>query len=322
MTERSAGRVKADSRNFENAAPKIAFLTDDPIEILEYAYAAARDGMPVALVTLVEITGGSARPLGAQMAVRADGLYCGFVSGGCTEPAVAAEAVETLRAGHDRVLRLGQGSPFFDIVLPCGGGISLSIHILRSTDAVGRILTELAARRPAGLEYDPKLEAVVHQVVGDSRSGWRGGAFVTGYRPRARLLVCGSAIEMTMTVRVAQAAGFEVHAADPQKDPGPFLSMIDENSAVALLLHDLDRELPILGAALISRPFYIGALGSQRTHEKRVAALRKSGVAEADIARIKAPIGIFGKARDASAIALSVVADIAAARTHHLLARG
>lgn len=314
--------MKPDSRNFGNTAPAVAFLTDDPIEILDYVYRAARDGMPVALVTLVEITGGSARPLGAQMAVRADGRYCGFVSGGCTEAAVAAEAVETVRAGHDRVLRLGQGAPFFDVVLPCGGGIALSIHILRSAEAVGRVLTDLASRRPAGLEYDPKLESVVHQVIVGRRSGWRDGVFVTRYCPRTRLLVCGNAIEMTMTMRVAEAAGFEVHAAEPQKDLGAFLSMIDENSAVALLLHDLDRELPILGAALTSRPFYIGALGSHRTHEKRVAALPKSGVTEEDMARIKASIGIFGKARDASAIALSVVADVAAVKTSQLLAPG
>jgi hypothetical protein len=50
-----------------------------------------------------------------------DGGYWGFVSGGCTEAAVASEAIAALRVGHDRFLKLGEGSPFFDIVLPCGG---------------------------------------------------------------------------------------------------------------------------------------------------------------------------------------------------------
>ncbi len=75
-------------------APVVACLTDDPIEILRFAYEAWCSGIPVALVTLVEVRGGNSRPIGAQMAVRADGLYCGFVSGGCAEAAVAAEALE------------------------------------------------------------------------------------------------------------------------------------------------------------------------------------------------------------------------------------
>lgn len=49
-----------------------------------------------------------------------DGLSCGLVPGGCVEAAVAAEAIEAIRAGSDRMLVLGDGSKFFDIVLPCG----------------------------------------------------------------------------------------------------------------------------------------------------------------------------------------------------------
>ncbi|WP_350297461.1 XdhC family protein [Agrobacterium arsenijevicii] len=82
--------------------------------------------------------------------------------------------------------------------------------------------------------------------------------------------------------------------------------------------------MTLIGSCLCSRvrcdPFYIGALGSKRTHEKRTALLRERGFGDADIARIKAPIGIFDKARDASSIALSVVADIAAAKSRALQA--
>ncbi len=102
--------------------PTVELVTDEPGRILRYAHESFLAGVPVALVTLVEVRGGAARAVGAQMAVRGDGRYCGFVSGGCTETAVAAEAIEALRKGRDRFLRLGEGSPFFDIVLPCGEG--------------------------------------------------------------------------------------------------------------------------------------------------------------------------------------------------------
>ncbi|EJB02354.1 xanthine and CO dehydrogenases maturation factor, XdhC/CoxF family [Rhizobium leguminosarum bv. trifolii WSM597] len=300
----------------ELVLPRVALAADEPSEILRYAYDSFRAGIPVALVTLVDIRGGAARAIGAQMAVRGDGRYCGFVSGGCTEAAVAAEAVQALRKGHDRFLRLGEGSPFFDIVLPCGGGITLSIHILKKADPVGHVLSNLASRRPATLRYTPGSESMEFGGEGSrSQAGWFDGTFITHYQPRIRVLLCGGSVELTTTAAVARAAGYEVEQIDPAVDRNAFASKIDQFSAVALLFHDLHRELPLLQAALRSNSFYIGALGSRRTHEKRVTLLREHGCEDADIARIKAPIGLFDKARDASSIALSVVADIAAAKT-------
>lgn len=299
----------------EVVLPTVAFATDDPGEILRYAYDSFCAGIPVALVTLIEIRGGAARAIGAQMAVRRDGRYCGFVSGGCTEAAVAAEAVQALRKGYDRFLRLGEGSPFFDIVLPCGGGINLSIHILKSAEPVGKVLSHLASRRPASLRYTPGSGSMEFGGEGSRyQSGWFDGTFVTHYQPITRVLLCGRSVELETTVAVAQAAGYQVVKVDPVTTSSRFSSQIDAYSAVAFLFHDLDRELPLLQDALRSDPFYIGALGSRRTHEKRAALLRKQGFGDADIARIRAPIGIFDKARDASSLALSVVADIAAVR--------
>ncbi|WP_338811398.1 XdhC family protein (plasmid) [Agrobacterium leguminum] len=294
--------------------PTVALVTDEPSGILRYAHDSFLAGVPVALVTLVEVRGGAARAVGAQMAVRGDGRYCGFVSGGCTETAVAAEAIEALRKGRDRFLQLGEGSPFFDIVLPCGGGIGLSIHILKSADPVGQVLSSLASRRPASLRYTPGSEAMEFGGEGSPRQiGWFDGIFITHYQPITRVLLCGRSVELAITAAVARAAGYEVEQIDPAIDSSVFASKIDTFSAVALLFHDLDRELPLLQGALRSDSFYIGALGSRRTHEKRTALLRKHGFGDVDIARIKAPIGIFDKAKDASSVALSVVADIAAA---------
>ena len=291
--------------------PEQAFLTDDSRTILRFAADALTAGMAAALVTLVEIRGGAARPLGAQMAVREDGLYCGFVSGGCVESAVAWEALEAMLAGEDRRVVYGEGSPYFDIVLPCGGGITLTVHIIRAVQPLLAVLNSLEQRQPMGLRYSPKSQTLVSSQ--ERPTGWHGEDFVVNYRPCTRVMVVGHSLEAQVTARMAQAAGYEVQTSDGF-NPKTSLLLIDADTAVLLLYHDLHRELPLLQAALAAQPFYIGALGSRRTHEKRVVALAEAGWGPEDIARIKAPIGIFPKARDAHSLALSVLADVAAAR--------
>lgn len=97
---------------------------------------AIAQGHRAALATLVEIGGRAARRLGAQMAIREDGGYCGYLSGGCVEAGVATEARKAIAAAGERTLLLGKGSPFFDLQLPCGGGITVAIHVLRTADEV------------------------------------------------------------------------------------------------------------------------------------------------------------------------------------------
>ena len=308
-----AARIAQDP---DMVAPRAAFLSDDAADILTFAAEALEEGHATALVTLVEIRGGAARAIGAQMAVREDGLYCGFVSGGCTEAAVAAEAVIALQKGVDRNLKLGEGSPFFDIVLPCGGGITLTIHVLRDAAMLRLTLAALQRRTQARLRYNPGMQALSFEA-GEGTSGWKGDDFVRAYRPKPRLLLAGTPMEAGAVARVATASGYDVVVLDRGQMPSS--DQIDADTAVALLFHDIDRELPVFDAALASRAFYIGALGSRRTHARRCEALLQRGHDEATLARIKAPIGIFDRARNANSLALSVVADIA--RTHLETAR-
>lgn len=291
--------------------PRAAFLSDDAVEILGFAARCLEEGHRAALVTLVEIRGGAARAIGAQMAVREDGLYCGFVSGGCTEAAVAAEAANAISKGVDRNFRLGEGSPFFDIVLPCGGGITLAIHVLRDGGPISDALAALQRRMPARLRYDPGAQALSF-IPGAGPTGWQDDCFVRQYRPKERLVLAGGLAETGRVAAVARAAGYDVLVVERGKAPAP--GDVDADTAVAILFHDVDREVPLLEQALATEAFYIGALGSRRTHEKRCAALRERGIDDAALARIRAPIGIFDKARDSRSLAVSVVADVAQAR--------
>ncbi|WP_217176255.1 XdhC family protein [Frateuria aurantia] len=91
-------------------------------------------------------------------------------------------------------------------------------------------------------------------------------------------------------------------------------TLIDAASVATRLSHELDRELPALQAALAATPFCIGALGSRRTHQRRVEKWIRLDFDNRDIVRVKAPIIIFPKVRDALSLALSAMADVAAAR--------
>ncbi|NEJ19129.1 XdhC family protein [Rhizobium leguminosarum] len=291
--------------------PVRASSTDDPVELLRFAINAHGLGA-AALATLVDIRGGAARALGAHMAVAADGRFCGYVSGGCVEAAVASEALLAMAEGRDRTVKFGDGSPFFDIVLPCGGGISVAIHVLKDVGVLRHVLDRLERRQAAGLAYSPGQQAL-EPVDPLPRAQWLGQDFVTVYRPRTRVVLSGQTIEAQAVARLAEASGYDVIAVAPG-GVRPVADIIDPFTAVVLLHHELDAEAAILEIALASPGFYIGALGSTRTHRRRVERLRAMAFRRDDIARIKAPIGMFGPTRDATSLALSVLADVAAAR--------
>ncbi|NNH64516.1 XdhC family protein [Rhizobium laguerreae] len=291
--------------------PVRASSTDDPAELLRFAIDAHRRGA-AALATLVDIRGGAARALGAHMVVAADGRFCGYVSGGCVEAAVASEALLAMAQGRDRMVKFGDGSPFFDIVLPCGGGISVAIHVLKDVGALRHVLERLERRQAAGLAYSPERQAL-EPVDPRPRTCWLERDFLTVYRPRTRVLISGQTIEAQAVVGLAEASGYDVIAVAPG-GVRSVADIIDPFTAIVLLHHELDAEAAILETALASPGFYIGALGSTRTHRRRVERLRAMSFRRDDIARIKAPIGMFGPTRDATSLALSVLADIAAAR--------
>ncbi|WP_064697398.1 XdhC family protein [Rhizobium aegyptiacum] len=292
--------------------PIRASSTDNLEELFRFAIDAHRLGA-AALATLVEIRGGAARALGAHLVIAADGRFCGYVSGGCVEAAVAFEALLAIAEGRDRTVKFGDGSPFFDIVLPCGGGISVAIHVLRDVEALQHVLDRLGRRQVAGLVYSPERQTL-EPIEPPHRACWLERDFVGVYRPRTRVVLSGQTIEAQAVARLAAASDYDVVISGQGSQGRAVAGTIDPFTAVVLLHHDLDTETAILDSVLRSRAFYIGALGSTRTHSRRIQRLKTMAFGQHEIDRIKAPIGMFGPTRDATSLALSVLADIAAAR--------
>ncbi|HWK15230.1 MAG TPA: XdhC family protein [Rhizobiaceae bacterium] len=97
--------------------------------VVDFACDQAARSIRTAIVTLVEIEGSSPLRVGAQMAVAETGEWVGYLSGGCIERAIAAEACAAIWSGAPRRVRYGRGSPYMDIRLPCGGAIELVIDV-------------------------------------------------------------------------------------------------------------------------------------------------------------------------------------------------
>jgi len=129
-------------------------------------------------------------------------------------------------------------------------------------------------------------------------------------------------------VAMARLAGYEVAVVDAREafaSPARFSGVAlvrewpdralealapDARTAVATLTHDPKLDEPALAVALASPAFYVGALGSRRTHAARLERLRERGVPESALARIQAPIGLAIGARSPAEIAVSIVAEM------------
>ncbi|NGP16430.1 XdhC family protein [Devosia aurantiaca] len=306
---------------------------DDPASVFTLLSLGLEHGVPGALLTIIDISGGAPRGLGAQMAVLADGRYCGYVSGGCVEAAVAAEAMRAIEAGKDEILRFGTGSKFIDIRLPCGGSIDVHVHVRPDATIIAEALNLLAARKTFSLRFDTAASSVklTPHSAPRARSEWQAFVFVRHYHPLTQLLLIGEGHELVALARLGCAAGLPVRAymtaeagSDQVQTFGAAVTLLDGAdlpelpadpfTAIVFLLHDRFKEMRLLESALGYDPFYVGALGSRRTHAARVSRLEAAGVSDSRIAALNGPIGLFGPTRTASALAISVLGEITDAR--------
>ena len=269
---------------------------------------------PVAIVVVTAIEGGAVRAPGALMAVNGEGLIAGYISGGCIDSDVALQAQNCLREGKAKQLRYGAGSPFTDLPLPCGGAIEVTILPDADHAHLKTVRDALAARQPAQLELNTL------------------GNFTPQYVPKPRLRIAGRGADCLALARVATATGLDVKlqlrdgedvtAARAQgfaeitalETPSDIPAARDDAwTAFILMFHDTHWEGPLLKQALEGPAFYIGAVGSRKTHARRWEALKADGVSEVEFERVRGPVGLVPSMRDASMLAVSVLAEIVAA---------
>ena len=187
-------------------------------------------------------------------------------------------------------------------------------------------------RTEGELALDDDAIAAARDALRDDKSGrLRTGEaplFVQVFNPPKRMIIVGAVHIAQPLVTLAQTAGYEVVIVDPRgafatrdRFPGVTLSedwpddalnalAIDNRTAVVTLTHDPKLDDPALHVALRSEAFYVGSLGSKRTHAGRVERLTEAGYTEAEIGRIHAPVGLAINAKSPAEIAISIMGQI------------
>ncbi len=214
--------------------------------------------------------------------------------------------------------------------------VAVTTVINGSADAIGRKLAISADGRTAGDLGDP-IDRETRAALAEGRCRrvtlGEDEIFVDVLLPSPRLVVVGGVHIAVALVKLAKALGWRTVLVDPRETfgnrsrfpdvdeilsewPDAALARLapNENTAVAILTHDPKLDDPAVTAALASPAFYVGALGSSRTQEKRRKRLAAAGVSEESLARLHAPIGLDLGGRAPEEIALSVMAQIVAAR--------
>jgi xanthine dehydrogenase accessory factor len=281
-----------------------------------------------ALATLVVVDGSAPREVGAQMLVTEDADW-GFLSGGCIEADVASHAREAMAAGAPRLLRYGEGSPWLDIRLACGSGISVLVEpVAASEPAVAKLIEGYTARRAVLWSSDGRSRTVTEAGAAQADC-WDGMRYTKTFTPPLRLVLVGDDGAALTAASLALAMGWEVALITPggpdaaplpgiayhRGDPAGALAAIgiDRWTAIAVLSHDREDDERGLAAALQGEAFYVGAIGARARLDQRAARLRGHGVSEAQIAGLHAPIGLYGFGKAPREVALSLVAEVAQA---------
>ncbi len=216
-----------------------------------------------------------------------------------------------------------------------------TLAALQAAKAEGRPVV-LATRLPGGEQMllpdpaHPALNQAAEKALAAERSGTQQVDGVTwflhAHNPPARIVIVGAVHIAQALVPLAVQLNYGVVVADPRRAfanddrfpnvtvstewPDEALDALkpDTRTAIVTLTHDPKLDDPALDRALKSPAFYIGALGSRRTHASRLERLRALGHSDAALARIRGPVGLNVGAVTAPEIALSILAQIVAVR--------
>jgi len=200
--------------------------------------------------------------------------------------------------------------------------------LVTDTATGAQSIVDAASASAANLTADQLSE--VKRFIAADKSGMIGESalFARVYSPAPRMIIVGAVHIAQSLVPIAMQAGFQAVVIDPRAaflsagklagaatiedwpDEGMVKAKPDSRTAVITLTHDPKLDDPALAAALRSPAFYIGALGSRKTHEKRLQRLRGEGFTDAELARIRGPVGLNINAISPAEIAVSIVAQV------------
>lgn len=285
------------------------------------------------LCTIVSTFGSSPRPVGSLLACNEDGHYCGSLSGGCVEDDLR-ESIQKGELAKDKAERISYGVAVEDVLrlgLPCGGQLEVVIEPINSSQA--GLYQELAR----ALENRKLVTRVVDLATGKARlqdarhfealAVTHNTLFHT-YGPAFQLLLIGAVQVAYYLSEMAQGLDYQVAICDPRAElienfpkrdielsrrmPDDWLreKTIDQHTAVVALCHDPRIDDMALMEVLQHDAFYIGAMGSARTTEKRRQRLLELDIPVEHINKLHAPVGLNIGSKTPPEIAIAILAEL------------
>ena len=309
------------------------------VEVLQHCVAWTARGHCVVLVTVTRTWGSSPRPVGSMLALRDDGVVCGSVSGGCIEddlidrarraPLVAQRPQRvTYGVSADEARRFG---------LPCGGTMELVLESvggeLHGPGGLGTLAARMAGGELVARELDLDTgRARLRPARANEQLHCDARTLTTVHGPRYRLLLIGAGDLARFLATIAVGLGYQVTVCDPRDEHAddwnvPNVKLVrtmpddtvldmrlDGHSAVVALTHDPKLDDLALIDALQTDAFYVAAIGSRSNSAKRRERLKLFDVTDAQLARLRGPAGLSIGSRTPPEIAVSIAAELTAAK--------
>jgi xanthine dehydrogenase accessory factor len=307
------------------------------LHVLRQIHSWRAEGRGAILVTVIRTWGSSPRPVGSIMAMRDDGVVAGSVSGGCIEDDLIHRYSHGLAVmmGPPTLERYGiDADEAHRFGLPCGGTLELMIEHSPDVESLAVLLGalqrgELVRRTVRLADGTVQLEPTEVPDALAVTSASVANTFGPGYR----MLLIGAGQLAEYVATMALFNGFAVTVCDPREEhstgwsvagarllndmPDDVVSAFkpDRRSCVIALTHDPKLDDLALMEALATPAFYVGAIGSRRNSElRRQRLLEHFDISPAALARLRGPIGLYIGSRTPSEIAVSVMAEVLAAK--------
>ncbi|NWD68893.1 XdhC family protein [Pseudomonas gingeri] len=297
-------------------------------------------GHRVLLATVARTWGSSPRPVGSMMALRHDGRVVGSVSGGCIEDDLihcytTAHGAIGLVDGPPEVVRYGvSADEAHRFGLPCGGTLELILEFNPSWQSLGELLSQLDAGRLVRRRLILHANEVrLEPTPTPEQFEFDGQQMLNTLGPGYRLLMIGAGTLAEYLATMALFNGFNVSVCDPRPEymdtwavngveclvgmPDDVVRdfSVDLRTCIVALSHDPKLDDLALLEALQGPAFYVGAIGSRRNSQlRRERLIEHFGETEASLKRLRGPIGIYIGSKTPAEIAVSVMAEILAAK--------
>ncbi len=266
-----------------------------------------------------------------------DAFAVGLTCGGILDVFVEQVNKERFAEQGEVAAAIGRGEPVAVATVIAGPGRIGARRVIWGPDHAGEPRSTLGAGDRLDAAVDDDARGMLAQgLTGTRRYGQHGerrgdelSVFVSSFAPPPRMLVFGAIDFAAAVARVGKFLGYQVTVCDarglfatrarfPDADevvvdwPHRYLDGVDTDTrtVICVLTHDPKFDVPLLEVALRKPAAYIGAMGSRRTHDDRIARLREQGLTSAELARLRSPIGLDLGARTPEETAVSVAAEL------------